>query len=317
MFKNFDFVASLKKCLIISGSIFMIGIIIAFVFGIELDINFKGGSRYTYTYTSKSEIVAKDAESAVENTIGKQVDVSINKGIGDAVGTNTIVVSVPSGGGDASDTQAKIKKALDEKFPKDKGYTIGFGESNAVKATVAQSFFVKSIVAIAIAGILVILYIALRFRKIGGISAGLMAFVALVHDMLIAFFACVIFRLQIDTNFMAVILTILGYSLNDTIIIYDRVRENRRLNSDLSVRENVNISINQTLGRTLMTALATFMAVAVVALVAEFFGLTSLRSFAIPMAIGVISGSYSTIFLAGPLWVYWKERQAKKSGKKR
>ena len=128
------------------------------------------------------------------------------------------------------------------------------------------------------------------------------------------------FRLQIDINFVAVLLTILGYSLNDTVIIYDRIRENRTRNRSGNLAEVVNTSINETLNRTIITTITTFVAVIVVAVVAEFFGLTALRSFAIPMAFGMISGSYSSICLSGPLWVKWNEfnynRKLKKENKK-
>ena len=97
-----------------------------------------------------------------------------------------------------------------------------------------------------ITAVLVVIYVGIRFSLIGGISAALTALAALVLDILITFFVCVFFRLQIDLNYIAVILTILGYSLNDTIVIYDRVRENRRLNPDMEIGEVVNDSINQT-----------------------------------------------------------------------
>ena len=147
--------------------------------------------------------------------------------------------------------------------------------------------------------------------SIGGFSAGLTALIALILDSLIAFITCVIFRLDIDTNFMAVILTILGYSLNDTIVIYDRIRENSRLMPTATLKEKVNTSIDQCLGRSIMTSVSTFVAILTVVIVSEFFGLSTLRSFAIPMAVGVVSGCVSTIFVAVPLWFNWKSRPKK------
>ena len=137
-----------------------------------------------------------------------------------------------------------------------------------------------------------------------------------------AFLFCNILRIDIDSNFIAVVLTILGYSLNDTVVIYDRIRENKKLFSQLSTRELTNKSINETLGRSITTAFATFLAILTVGVVCEIAGLTSLRSFVIPMLIGgILSGSYSSICIAGPLWVLWSEysekRRAKKSFKKK
>jgi preprotein translocase SecF subunit len=111
---------------------------------------------------------------------------------------------------------------------------------------------------------------------------------------------------------MSVILTIFGYSLNDTIVIYDRLRENTKLYPSMDFRENVNNSINQTLGRTIKTAFATFIAIMTVLIVAEINGLTTLRSFVIPMAFGIVSGSVSTITLSCPLWYSWQEHRNKR-----
>ena len=127
------------------------------------------------------------------------------------------------------------------------------------------------------------------------------------------YFTFVIFRLPIDDNFIAVVLMILGYSLNDTIVIYDRVRENRRLRGPKpDIAELVNDSINQTLGRTINTTLSTAIAIGTVLVVALIFHLPSVVTFALPMLIGIISGCYSTISIAGPLWVMWQKHKQKK-----
>lgn len=135
----------------------------------------------------------------------------------------------------------------------------------------------------------------------------------MVLDILIAFTTCIIFRLQLDLNFIAVILTILGYSLNDTIVIYDRIRENSRLYSDKEVGDIVNMSVNKVMIRNIVTTLTTIIAVLTIVVVAEFFGLTTLRTFAIPMTFGLISGAISSTFISGPLWVIWKRHKAKKA----
>ena len=190
-------------------------------------------------------------------------------------------------------------------------------ENNTVNPTLAGSFLVKSLFAVLLAGLLVVLYIGVRFRKIGGVSAGISAFVALIHDVIISFFVCVIFRLDIDTSFFAVILTLFGYSLNATIVIFDRVRENRRFFPNLTVREQVNKSISETLARSIVTSMTTFAAIICIVIVAEFFGVTALRSFAVPMSVGVIAGCISSVFIAGPLWVKWMEFKAKKQAAKK
>ena len=164
-----------------------------------------------------------------------------------------------------------------------------------------------------ITAVLVVIYVGIRFRRIGGVSAAVTALITLVFDVLVTFFTCIIFRLQIDSNYIAVVLTILGYSLNDTIVIYDRVRENERLNPGMEIGELVNDSINKVKIRNIVTSLTTFIAVITIVVVSELFGLSSLRTFAIPMAFGIISGGASSLFIAGPLWVIWKRHKAKKA----
>ena len=176
---------------------------------------------------------------------------------------------------------------------------------------------IACMVAVALASILMLVYVAFRFRKIGGWSAGLMALIALMNDCLVSYFVFVIFRIPLDDNFVAVILTILGYSLNDTIVVYDRIRENRRLlgpKSDLATV--VNLSLNQSFTRTLNTSVATFMAVCCVTVVALIYQLDSILSFSVPMMFGVVSGFYTSVFLASPLWVGMRTAMAKRNAAK-
>ena len=121
------------------------------------------------------------------------------------------------------------------------------------------------------------------------------------------------FKLQLDSNYIAVVLTILGYSLNDTIVVYDRVRENERLMPDSEISDVVNVSINTSLKRNAITSLTTFVAVMTIVAVSELFGLSTLRTFAVPMAFGIVSGAVSSLFIAGPIWVLWKRHKAKKA----
>ena len=319
---NFNFVGNIKKYLIASGTILLIGLILAFALGIETDINFSGGSRFTYTY--EGELDLDDVQKVADKTLGKKTSVSNSESAVDAGSSKIVISAAEVVASDEKDeegakkgTQVVLEEALQKEFKDNK---IAFAESNVIEPSIAHGFYAKSIVAILISAVLVIVYIGFRFRKIGGFSAALFAWVALIHDVIIAFLACVVFRLQIDINFVAVLLTILGYSLNDTVIIYDRIRENRTRNRSGNLAEVVNTSINETLNRTIITTITTFVAVIVVAVVAEFFGLTALRSFAIPMAFGMISGSYSSICLSGPLWVKWNEfsynRKLKKENNK-
>ena len=159
-----------------------------------------------------------------------------------------------------------------------------------------------------------VIYVTLRFKKIGGLSAGVTALIALFHDVAMIYFMYVIFRMPIDSNFIAVVLMILGYSLNDTIVIYDRVREVRKtLGRKTDAGIVFNLSATKSLKRTVITSVTTLSAIIIVYVVALVYNISSVQAFALPMIIGIVSGCYSSICIAGPLWVLW---QRKKSSKK-
>ena len=189
--------------------------------------------------------------------------------------------------------------------------------SNTLSASMGSKFFLRCIIALVIAAALLLLYVGFRFRKIGGFTAGATALLALLHDLLIVYFVFVIFRIQLNENLVAVMLTILGYSLNDTIVIFDRIRTNRRkMNAPLD--EVVNTSIHQCLRRNLITSLTTAVAIASVLGVAVVMHVDSIISFALPMLFGTISGCYSSLVISAPLWAKWMDRRdAKEKAKKK
>ena len=307
-----DFNKTLKPVAIIYALIFVVGIILAmpFAFGVDLDINFSGGTKISYTYTG--ELADKDIKSAIDSKLDAKY--SLTKSTSLAGDTQTFEIALVGKDALSAEGQEALTKALTEKFKDNK---IAIYNSNSVSPTIAGTFFLKSMVAVIITAIFVVIYVGIRFRKIGGISAALTALVALVLDVLVTFFVCVIFRLQIDSNYIAVVLTMLGYSLNDTIVIYDRIRENERLNPTMEIGDLVNLSVNKVIIRNIVTTVTTFLAVMTIVVVAELFGLTTLRTFAIPMAFGLVSGAISSIFISGPLWVIWKRYKAKKKNTKR
>ena len=310
MFKknNIDFNKSFKFVLIGYAIFFAIGIVVSAIFGVNLDINFKGGTKITYSYSG--DLQYSETQGLIENTINKKVTVSESIGLNGE--DKKLVITLAGTDALSADSQLTLKEALNKEYPDNK---FELYDSNSVNPTIAGTFFAKSIVAVILAGILVIVYVGFRFKKIGGISAGLTAFAALFLDVFTAFFVCAIFRLQIDSNFMAVILTIFGYSLNDTIVVYDRIRENKNIYPTMPTAELVNNSVNVVKTRTIVTSVTTFLAVVMIVVVSELFGLSSLRSFAIPMAFGIVSGCISSLFISAPLWVLWKNRASK--GKKK
>lgn len=301
---NIDFNKNFKYVVIVYAVIFAIGIVSSF-FGIKLDINFSGGTKIAYSYTGEIDI--KDIEKLADEKL--DADFTISKSTALAGDTETFEIALSGKNAISAEKQDELTKGLQKEFKDNK---IELYNSNSVSPSIAGTFFAKSIVAVLITAILVVIYVGFRFRRIGGVSAALTAMVALVLDVLVTFFICVIFGLQIDANYIAVVLTILGYSLNDTIVIYDRVRENKKLNPSMGVGELVNLSINQTIIRNIVTTITTIIAVLTIVVVSEIYGLTSLRTFAIPMAFGLVSGGISSLFVAGPLWVIWKNFKARK-----
>ena len=303
---NIDFIGKRKLFVIISCCIMGVGLLCNIIFGVELDIQFKGGAIVTYTYNRDSNIEQEDAEQKIEEAIGQSVSVQTSE---DRVtDLNRLVISLTESKSLSTENQEKITDTLSAAYPDQQ---VKFMELSSVDPVMGGQFLLKCLAALLISVLFLILYVGIRFRKIGGISAGVGGILALVHDCLVMYFVFVVFRFPLDDNFLAVLLTILGFSLNDTIIIYDRIRENRRLmGPKVSITEIVNKSVNQSFTRSINTSLCTFVAVLCICVVAAANGITSILSFAIPLAFGIISGSYSTIVLC-PIWALWRERKEK------
>ena len=302
MTKQFDFVGRRKVFIGISLAILLVGIVCNFIFGVELDIAFKGGTLLKYSFAGDID------NGAVEQVIKEKLpDASVTISESD-LADNTISVEL-SRRIDLAE-QDGLLEALTAAYP---DHGIERINVYALEPANGRWFFIKCLVAIGLAAIFLVIYVGLRFRKIGGLSAGIMALLALLNDLLVAYFAFVIFRIPLDDNFVAVVLSILGYSLNDTIVIYDRIRENRRImDKKTPIAEVVNVSLNQSFVRTMNTTICTFIAVATVAVLALATSMDSIVSFAVPMMFGVVSGFYTSTCLCSPIWVAWVEHKEKR-----
>ena len=304
MKKQFDFIGHRKVFLIISLVIIVAGILCSILMPIDLDISFKGGTLVRYSFTG--ELDENQVDDFVSAQLGRSVEVPPFSS--DMSGTSLIEISLPD--------QLSVEEldALHAAMAEEYGdHDITLVQANSLKPSMGRNFLIKCLVAVALAAIFLVIYVALRFRKIGGWSAGAMAVAALFHDLLIAFFTFVVFRIPLNDNFVAVLLSILGYSLNATIVVYDRIRENRRLmDAKTPLSEIVNVSLNQSFTRTLNTSICTFLAIGTVAVIALAMNLESIVSFAVPMMFGVLSGFYSSVCLCSPTWVLWQEHRDKK-----
>ncbi len=304
MNRNFNFVKNRKLFYRISIVLVVISLLFTFVLGAELDISFKGGCMSTY---SSNEIIDVDtAQKAIENAINENVSIQTATDI--KTNKESIVVSLSGTNSLTTEGQTNMTSALEKAYP-NAGITLE-GTTN-VDPAMGMEFLLKCVVAIALASVLMLIYIGFRFRKIGGASAGAMAVVALIHDVVMVYTAFVVFRFPLDSNFIAAVLTILGYSINATIVVYDRVRENERLHSKMSVDELLNLSLNQSKTRNFRTTIATVISLIVLSVVAVIFGVNSILTFTLPLLVGMVSGVYSSMCLAPTLWYSWQEHKKK------
>ena len=289
-----DFTGKKKIFFGISLGIIVIGIICNFIFGTTLDIQFSGGATLTFSY--QGDINQDELHDFIQEKTTDRITTAFSSDLVGGTGNN---VTVQFSGNDAIDQNIRptLQAALQEKYPEANFVCL---EENSVDASMGLSFLLKCLVAVAIASVLMVLYVTIRFKKIGGLSAGVMALVALFHDVALIYFLYVIFRWPI-------------YSLNDTIVIYDRVREQRKLmGRKVSIDAVFNVSSTKTMRRTIMTSVTTLAAILTVYVVASVFNIASVKGFALPMMIGVISGCYSSLCIAGPLWVMWRNHKAAK-----
>lgn len=311
MKKDLNFIGKSKVFFGISLAIIAIGLICNIIFGATLDIQFKGGTIASYTFvgdidqeTLKDTIQSATPENQVSFTITQDI-------MNNTESEDAYAISIQFSGNDSisSDVLGGITTALEEAFPEN---NFQYQETSSVEAAMGLKFLLKCLTAVAIASVLMVIYVTIRFKRIGGLSAGVMALVALFHDVAMIYFMYVIFRMPIDSSFIAVVLMIIGYSLNDTIVIYDRVREERRIaDPKADIADVFNHSATAVMGRTIATSITTLVAIGTVYVVATVFNLSSVQAFALPMMIGIVSGCYSSLCIAGPLWVAWNKRSKK------
>ena len=302
--KKYNFVANLKTWLIVSLAIMLIGVVFNVIFGTQMDISFKGGTLIRYSYAEAPDL--DKMEDLAKEHLGNDAALSFDEV------NNTEIVSIKLPGEVTTEQKEALDKDLDKNFKDSK---LEIFSSNTLSATMGTKFLLRCLLALGLAAILLVIYVGFRFRKIGGVPAAVSALIALVHDLLIVYFTFVIFGIELNDNFVAVMLTILGYSLNDTIVIFDRIRTLRR-RSDAPLADVVNDSLHHVLRRTIITTVTTCLAILSVLIVALVMRVDSIISFALPMLLGSISGSYSSLFLSGPIWVRWMQRKEKKAAKK-
>ena len=304
--KPIDFVGLRKRFLTISTCLMAAIVLCAVVFGVHLDTEFTGGAMITLSYEGSftTADVQKTASAALDST-----GLTLQTGENVATGDQTLKISMPGTETVTTEQVADLLDSLNESYPENHFEQLSLSN---VSAAMGIKFLQKSLVAVVFALVLILLYIALRFKNIGGLTGGMMAVLALVNDLMVVFGTFVLLRTPLAGNFIAAMLTILGYSINDTVVVYDRIRENRTLmGKKASFEELVNRSVNQSARRTLITTITTVMALGVMCVVAKLYGLDSIFTFAFPLMMGMISGVYTSLCVSTSAWVLWSERKPK------
>lgn len=297
MKNHFSIVKHFKIFAIISAVLCITGLVslLALPFGVNLynfDIDFAGGTQMEFRMdsTELNASVLNDIQALVKETTG--VEPNAPQITGDA--KDQVIIRSTSL---TSEQRADVITAMQEKY----GLTDDDLLSNEdVGKTVGDDLKKAALLSSVVAVVLMLIYISFRFE----FTSGLAAVICLIHDLLVMLSVYVIFQLPFNQNFIACALTILGYSINASIIVFDRIRENLHTARKESFESIADRSIWQTMGRTINTTLTTLFTIGMVFIL----GVPSLRNFTLPLLIGIVSGAYSSIFLSSSLWAFFRKR---------
>ena len=285
---------------------FIIASLVVLAIG-AVDIARKGGLRFGIDFSEGTIVTAKFEKTPHIDLIRQKLG---EGGIGEAViqrydreELNLVMIRVErqsAEGGDLDTTANRILSILEQGFPDNRMVD---SSTEIVGPVVGKELRRQARNAIFFSLVAMLVYIGFRFEPIYGVAAT----IAVFHDVLVTLGLVSIFNYDISLNVVAAFLTLVGYSVNDTIVIFDRVRENRKLARRQSLREILNLSLNQTLRRTILTSGLTFLSVISLFL----FGGEVLRGFSFVLVVGLIAGTYSTIGIAGPVVMWWRQYRDK------
>lgn len=296
--KTFSFVKHFKIFLIISAILVVTGVVglVTLPFGVNLfnmDVDFLGGVTMTYDLGQQAD--TKEVESIAKDVLGDKFSSVTTSG---STGTQVVVKAlyVPNETRDAlyDAIQAEYSDAI-------------VVASSSVSASVSSDLRNSAMISALVAVLCMLVYIGIRFD----FRSGLAAVCALCHDILVMLSAYIIFRIPFNANFIAAALTILGYSINATIVVFDRARENAKSNPKTDFAEIMDKSVWQTMGRSINTTITTLLTITMVIIL----GVTSIRNFCWPLFIGVLAGCYSSVCISGNIWVRLRKLKKNKQEK--
>ena len=306
--KTINFVGNFKKYLCISGALVLLcigGLVYNQTQTGELlnySLDFKGGTSTSVTFDQSVKLdnaKKQEVEALVKTTVNATPEIS------DVADENKLIIRT-------TELSLDQQKALSQAFETTYKVAQDAVETESISATVSDEMKQDAVVAVLIAAVCMLLYIWIRFKNL---TFGASSVLALFHDVIVVLMVYAVFShfIQVGNTFIACMLTIVGYSINATIVIFDRVRENRKKGSSRKdMDEVVNDSITQTLSRSINTSLTTFVMVFMLAIL----GVDSVRQFAIPLIVGIISGAYSSVCLAGTMWYFMDKKFGKNKKKK-
>lgn len=287
-----------KKIFFAISLVLIVASIISLVVqGFNLDTDFAGGMAVTYEI--KGDFTVKDVEAIVSEALGaNQKASSVQKSENNEViikfGYDNALKTDDERTNFSNEKINAISEALTEKYGE-----IELKNKDVVSPSTGKELARSAVWMSIFAALAILIYVTFRFEFVSGVSAVL----ALVHDIVILCGIYSICRIAIDTTFIAAILTVLGYSINATIVVFDRIRENTRHAKKQTYSEIANTSILQTINRSINTTITTLLTIGMV----YILGVTSIKEFAMPIIIGIIIGTYSSICIAGPIWATWKD----------
>ena len=289
-----------KICLIISGAIILIALILTICGrGVNLGIDFEGG--LSMQYDLKKAVEKADVDAALTGINAGSYTATVQGANGNEV--NIRIKDVAKD--DIQKVQDDFETAIHEKYPD----AVSIGDVNYVGPVAGATLVRNAIISVLLASLLMLIYIAIRFD----LNSGLSAVFGLVHDVLIMLSFMVIFRsvIQMNSSFIAAALTIVGYSINNTIVIFDRIRENAKKMPTTPREEITNISIRESLGRTICTTVTTLITIVALCIL----GVASIREFALPIIVGILSGVYSANMINGYVWAFLEEKRRSRKAK--
>ncbi|WP_035157756.1 protein translocase subunit SecF [Cohnella thermotolerans] len=285
-FKNFNFVKASKGFFILSIVLTLLGILSLSIFGLNYGIDFKSGSSVDIK-VSKPLDAAKVQQFIESENFGKHTFTSSAERFSIRF-ENTL----------DEQQQSKLESDFKSKFDDKASFEI-----NIVDVEIAREQETNALYGILIASIGIIIYIAIRFEWRFAVAA----VIALLHDAFIVITLFSLFRLEVNLPFIIAVLTIIGYSINDTVVIFDRIRENLRF-AKIKSRDDLVTLVNTSVSQTLTRSINTVLTVAFAAICLFVFGSESIKMFSLAMIFGLISGAYSSIFIASPLWLILRNK---------